>query len=160
MKLTVQFKGFAEFDTMLKELGPRVANRVAARALRAAGRPIVQEARTLVPIKTGALRRAIRYRTRRSRNRTLKLASVGVFGKEGPLAHIIEFGTSAHDIRVTNKKVLADAVAGKFFGKEVAHPGVSERPFLRPAAENKAQEAFGRMADVLGDGIITEAKRR
>lgn len=58
MAATTNFKidGAAEMVRLLKELGPRVADRVGDQALRAGAKPIVTRAKELAPVLTGQLR--------------------------------------------------------------------------------------------------------
>jgi hypothetical protein len=71
-KVTFELKGVAELERAMKEFGPRFANNVSGRALRAMAKPIVQRARELVPqpggsedpFATGETKRAIAKRLR------------------------------------------------------------------------------------------------
>jgi hypothetical protein len=80
-----------------------------------------------------------------------------VFGKDSPLAHIVEFGTAAHRIATKTKRILADAAFGLFFGRVVNHPGSREHPFLRPAADAKSIQALEVIGNVIGEGVEKEA---
>jgi len=44
-------------------------------------------------------------------------------------------GTRPHEIRVVNKRVLANKRTGEFFGKRVMHPGTKANPFMKRALE-------------------------
>lgn len=162
-KVTFELRGGAELDKLLEELPKRVATRLGRNAVNAGARVIAAEARRRAPVETGDLKKAIRVRSKRSRLPiTLRLNSVeataGVGGREGPLAHIIEFGTAPHRIVASPGKVLRFEVGGDVrFAKAVQHPGAAPKPFLRPAAESKAGAALQQIGDNLGKGIEREA---
>lgn len=160
MKLDWKFEGAAEFDAMLKDLGPRVAKRVALKALRAGAAIVRTDARQRAPVLTGELKRSIKTKSRKARVTNERTVSVGVAGKEGPLAHLVEFGSAPHTIEAAPGKVLADRKTGQVFGRKVAHPGTPPKPFLRPAADAKAGEALATIGRVLGEGIEAEALKR
>lgn len=161
VKFSVKLSGFDGLDRALAELAPRVARNVANRSLRAGAKVIQAEAKAQLrdSSETGALARSVKVRTRRSRSAQQRVVSVGVAGTEGPLAHIIEFGSSPHTIEAPPGKVLADKKTGRVFGKKVSHPGTPPRPFLRVAADVKAAEALQTIGRVLGDGIEVEAAK-
>ena len=160
MRLTWKLEGFAEFDTMLKELGPKLARQAAGNALRAGARVIRDEAKLRVPVATGDLKRSIKVRTSTPRDTRQRRVNVGVFGTEGPLAHLVEFGSAPHTIEAKPGKVLADSKTRKVFGRKVSHPGTPPKPFLRPAADTKAGEALQVIGDTLGDAIIKIAQKQ
>lgn len=160
MRLDWKFEGGTEFDTMLKDLGPRVAKRVALKALRAGARIVREDAKQRVPVLTGELKRSIKTKSRKARVTNERTVSVGVAGKEGPLAHLVEFGSAPHTIEAKPGKVLADPKTGKVFGRKVSHPGTPPKPYLRPAADTKAGEALAELGRVLGEGIAAEAVKR
>ncbi len=128
----IEFKitGAKEMERLLKELGPNVASRVGDKALRAGAKPIVAEAKRLVPVKTGALRKAITVAVQRRRKGPgERVVLIGFKRPESRRAHLTEFGT-----------VNAPA-----------------QPFLRPALDSKAGEALNEVGRVLGKGITDEA---
>jgi HK97 gp10 family phage protein len=159
VKVEFTIHGANDLDKMLKELPAAVARRAAGNALRAAARVIRDEAKREVPVKTGELRKAIKVITGQSTQRDTRIVHVGVFGKEAPLAHLIEFGSIAHRIATRTKRVLVEIATGTFFGREVQHPGTPERPFLRPAADAKARESLNVLGEALGTAIEREAVR-
>lgn len=55
-------------------------------------------------------------------------------------ASAVETGTRPHDIRIRNKKVLADKREGLFFGKLVKHPGTKANPFMARALEKSQKD--------------------
>ena len=158
MKINFNIKGAKEFDVMLRDLGPAVAKNAGASSLRAAGKVVLTRAKELVPVKTGALRDSLGVRVSRADANVGSLrAVIGSTNQEYRLMHLIEFGTQAHSIRANKANVLASG--GTVFGKEVTVSGVTARPFLRPAMDEKAGEALRVMGESLGKAIIREAKK-
>ena len=127
-----EIKGVKEIERILKELGPQVASKVGDQSLRAAGKIVADEAKRLVPRRTGALRDSIVVRVERKRkNADERLAQVTFEKPTSRRAHLIEFGTS-------------DTPA---------------QPFLRPAADSRAKDAFAAFGKVMARGLAREAKK-
>ena len=83
----VEVEGLKELESLLKKLPDRVALNALNSGMRAGARVIAKEARSLVPVRTGRLKKAITVRKKRK---------PGYFtaGAEGvPYAHLVEFGT-------------------------------------------------------------------
>lgn len=127
-----QIHGGLELERALLDLGPAVANKAGLKALRAGAKPIVDEAKRLVPRRTGALARSITTRAgkqgRASSERTLL---IGFRQPVSRIAHLLEFGTSK----------------------------MAARPFIRPALDARAGEALKEIGRVLGETIKGEALR-
>ena len=130
---TVKFelKGVAELERAMKEFGPRFTNNVSGRALRAMAKPIVRRARELVPVRTGALKRAITTKLGRVKNGQRKI-DVGFRTPTSRRAHLVEYGT-----------VHAAA-----------------QSFMRPALDEEGHRALSEMQRVLAEGIEKEAGKR
>jgi HK97 gp10 family phage protein len=71
-------------------------------------------------------------------------------------AHLVEYGRGAS--RVKKKKVLADKIAGKVFGKEVAP--ARPKPFLRPAFDANRAKIPVVMAREMNRGLAAFAAGR
>lgn len=122
--------GAAEMERLLKDLGPVVASSVGDKAVLAGAKPIVDEAKRLVPVRTGALQKSIKAQVERRRKADdERVALIGFERPTSAIAHLVEFGT-VHS---------------------AAHP------FMRPAMDAKAGEALEEMGRVLGEGIEREA---
>lgn len=129
--INFEIKGAKEMERLLKELGPRVAQRVGDAALRAGAKPIVDAAKQRVAVRSGALRDSITVVSDRRRNDDARVVLIGFKKPASGHAHLIEFGT-AHS---------------------------AAKPFMRPAMDEKAQEALNEEARVLARGIDREAKK-
>lgn len=137
---TVEVKGLRELrEALLKTVPAETQGKVLQAALAKAAAPVTKAARSLAPVKTGRLRRAIySYRQKFGETLTHATRAVGVRtgGKRGAFYwRFVEFGRAAVAIKSRKKreaKVLGTPAKG-FFGKEVeAYRG---QAFMRPAFE-------------------------
>jgi HK97 gp10 family phage protein len=132
--------GTREMQAVLKQLGPAVAGRVADAALRAGARPIVAEAKRLVPRRTGALGRSITAAIPRGRRRQ---RAAGALGDD---ARLILIGFKPPHSRRAH---LAE------FGWKHA----AAQPFIDPALESRQGAALDAMGAALAAGIEREAHK-
>ena len=52
-----------------------------------------------------------------------------------PYSVYVEMGTRPHDIRIKNKRVLANRRTGQIFGTHVHHPGTRANPYMQRAID-------------------------
>jgi len=90
-----------------------------------------------IPVDTGALRRSVKVSTRSSRG--VVSAKVSAGGKDAWYARFVEFGTAAHVIKAKPGRFLS--IGGAYL-TSVNHPGARAKPFMRPALDNKADDAL------------------
>jgi hypothetical protein len=132
----------------------------------AGAKVIQQQAKANVPVRTGKLKKAIGIGTRVEGS---KLSSyVKLRGSGSYLGLFIEYGVAPHLISVSdadkpvrgtrrgpravsigtiNKMVKRGSlkIGENFVGAVVMHPGHAAKPFLRPALDQKAEEAVNAM---------------
>ncbi len=160
MRTDFKIEGIDELVKVLAELPNAVRNRVTISALLSGGGVLRTELRRLVPKHTGDLAKSIkttRYTTRKEGERAV---AVGVRGKESPLAHLVEFGTSPHPIAAKPGKKLRYVKDGEVrYATKVQHPGARAKPFIRPATDTKGVQAFEKVRDVMYAGIVREAEK-
>ncbi|WP_216740588.1 HK97-gp10 family putative phage morphogenesis protein [Hahella sp. HN01] len=153
MSSGVKISGLRELHQALQQLGKQAANKAARDGLTEAAKTFRKEIRQGAPVKSGHLRKHIRYKLRRDRSGRGYTGRVGVHPK-AYYARFIEFGAAPHAIpnpttgrgrnKRKNKKRLrigSQVVSG------VNHPGIAPRPFLRPAflrAKDAAVKAAGK----------------
>lgn len=131
-RIDFKIDGAKEMERLLLELGPRTASKVGAQALRAGAKPIVQEAKRLVPKDTRQLEKAITTKTERQESGSdTRSVLIGFRKPRSRIAHLLEFGTSK----------------------------MPARPFMRPALDGKAGEALDEMGKVLASSITREAQK-
>jgi hypothetical protein len=123
------------------DFGRSVLGRVAVLAVR--------EAKGLVPVKTGNLRRTIRVGP--ITNTSARILAGGQ-REVGYAAHV-EFGTKAHPIMPRKARVLAwggnrrlsgtlrSGSKPEFFAMKVNHPGTRAKPYLVPGAQTAMRKA-------------------
>ena len=155
MASTVNVTGLAELKQFLDTLAPRIQMNIARSALRAGAKVIADEARLICPdgpasdegVKLygghpGALRDSIRTGSRSKNGVAIGYVKAGGKSKGVDVfyAHMVEFGTAAHGIGLKYGGLKKIAFGGKVFNS-VWHPGMTPKPFLRPAFDAKAQEA-------------------
>jgi HK97 gp10 family phage protein len=142
MPVNVTFKlhGLAEIETALKVLGVQASNRIARSALNRAAGAVMKRARELAPQRgapddpyaTGELKRSVTKRLgRQRRGSDTQTAVVGVERPRSRIVHLLEFGT--------------------------AH--MPAEPFLRPALDERSQEAIQVMTQAMKDGIEREINK-
>ena len=143
--------GAKEIEDLLKRLPERVAKNVTVGGLRAGAAIIARQARRNVraspSIDTQRLVRSITSRTIKRPKRGQAVVAVGVSrrltmevrkGRKKPMrvrpskyAHLVEFGTEHSPAE----------------------------PFLRPALDEKGEEAIAKIGQVMGKGIAREARK-
>lgn len=128
--------GVPELHRALKDFDVSVHKKVIRYAVRQAAKPVLDAARRLVPVRTGALKRSLRIRAlRRQRKRT----SIGVqvvtgrdfFKGDTYYGGMVEFGTRH----------------------------MAPRPFLRPARDQAKDQAIAAFRSALLPGLQREIER-
>lgn len=112
----------------LEQLERLAKKRVTQKVLRRSAAPIRAEAKRLVPVKSGKLKRSIKT-----------YISVKRWGGQGrvesrePYAHLVELGTKPH----LQRRKLKWQKKKRLF----KHPGAKAKPFLRPAFDNNKDKS-------------------
>jgi HK97 gp10 family phage protein len=161
----IKVKGLEELGRALRYYVPKGLRKVLQKALAAGAKPIIQDARSRVPVRTGELRRAIfSYVDRRgSWNENRQVRNIGVHAGSRKTKKTdayywkwIEFGHA--QIYAKNFPSLGTESTG-FFGHSVtAYPA---HPFLRPAFEAQKYVAMREIIRELQIGLavaISSAK--
>lgn len=160
MSVETTVNGLAALERMLSELPEKVQVKIARASMAAGARVVRDEARRIVPVKTGALKASIRVGTGRSKNGMI-FANVRAGGKnrkgDAFYSHFVEFGTLPHAIAPKKKggrKALK--FAGRFAASALV-PATRPKPFMRPALDGKWREAVdtvgGAMAARIGEVV-------
>lgn len=149
-------EGGKELDKMLQTLPTKLEKNIMRAALVAGARVIMKEAKAHAPVGrpsnvnaklyggyAGALRDSVRVTSGFSK-KGAAYASVKAGGrtKKGAdvfYAHIVEYGARSHTIKPRGKRM---EIGDKFVAGAVEHPGVRPRPFMRPALDNRLDEAL------------------
>lgn len=137
-----EIKGGAELQRALKELPVKLERVVLRGALRAGAVEIQREAKALAApsAKTGKLLESIRISggVKRGGYVYSQVKVGGVKKGDAFYAHMVEFGTKPHEIKPKSAPSLF--IAG-LLRSTVKHPGARAKPFMRPAFDNKVEDA-------------------
>lgn len=131
--MTVKVTGLAELQKMLDSLPAKLEANVMRGALRAGMKVVMEDVKNNAPVDSGELKSGLKIGTKSRRG--LVTASIKATGKHGYLAPFIEFGTRPHSI-----KKGAKLSSGKY-QDGVLNPGLSPKPFMRPALDSQANAA-------------------
>lgn len=170
MDQLINVKGLSELNKFLQELPIKVERNILRGALRAAAKPILDEAKALCPVGDpssegkkiyklyrGALRDSLRIGTKSNGGRVTASIKAGGKLKNGAevfYAHMIEFtGAVPHTESGKNRKHLS--FGGQFF-QSVEHPGMSSKPFLRPSLDGQASNAVIAAANYMKERLATK----
>ncbi len=143
----LKIEGLDALYKALQELAPKVESNIMRGAVRAGAKVIEKEAKLQCPVNdpsaenkksyAGALRDSIRVSMHARRGQVLGNIVAG--NSVAYYAHMVEYGTAAHMIKPLNRKSLF--IAG-LMREVINHPGATKRPFMRPAFDNGAPNAF------------------
>ncbi len=142
--VTVKLEGGKELDMALHRLGEKVARKLAMRALRAGGRPILTAAKQNAPVGTsgphpGLLKSTVKMRAgkRSRRNRHHRYVIIGSVGRAAYYAGFVEHGHYA--------------------GKGGKGAFIPPHPWLRPAFDVHKDRALRTIMSTLRDEIEAQA---
>jgi HK97 gp10 family phage protein len=165
----ISVKGLKQLDDYLSAFPKNMQKGAYRQGLTAAAKPIRDEARLLAPKRTGKMAKSIKTGSaRQNQDGTFSVSIrldgdhdfLGVFHEYGVSPHFIAAGDSDMSARLLTKAakrgdVTGDVATGalkigdKFISGGVMHPGHSAHPFMRPALDNKADEAVKAFAEKL-----------
>jgi HK97 gp10 family phage protein len=173
--------GLTELHRALQDLPAKIERNVLRGGLRAGAKIIADQAKSLAPVKSGALRNSIRVSMRSSSRTGMVRARIRAGDKVAYYAHMVEYGTAQHWIRATERPMRNTrrgarmisintlnkmakrgslVIGGVFVGDEVVHPGAQRRPFLRPAFDAKAQASIEEMARYIRERLPKEIAKQ
>lgn len=139
----VEFRmtGLEQINQALSQLPEKLARNVMRGALRAAAKPIKEEAFALAPVSSGRLADSVRV-TSRIKN-GIPTAAVKAGGKGARSASVfwarwVEKGTRAHEIRPKGEKSLFFAGIN---ARIVNHPGARQQRFIQSAVDARIGQA-------------------
>jgi len=146
-------KGLKELNAFLQQLPVKIERNVLRGALRAgAVKELLPEAQANLmgvgAVDTKELLNGLRVGTRAKGGIVTGYVKAG--GPHAYLAHWVEYGVRAHNIAAKLKGWLS---FGNVFVKEVAHPGIKPRPFMRPALDRSGTAAVNEAARYMRDRL-------
>lgn len=143
-------KGGKELQDLLSTLPASLEKNILRGALRSGAKEILAEAKLNVPVKSGDLRDSLRISTK-SKN-GIVYANVKAGNKKAFYSRFVEFGTAAHNISAS-KGFLS---FGGIFAKSVNHPGITAKPFMRPAVDSKSGQAIEAVKEYIRKRLTKE----
>lgn len=132
--ISIRVEGVEDVKQALRALPQRIATNVIRGALRAGAVVIANEAKQLVPVRRGVLRKSIKVSSRVKNG--LITVSVKAGGKGARHAHLVELGTKPHLIPRGSRRGF------KTVSAPIRHPGAKAKPYMRPAFNNKVRAAI------------------
>jgi HK97 gp10 family phage protein len=151
MEDSVHVKGLSELNKFLDQLTPKVEANVMRGALRAGLNVVKPIAQANIHSVSGELAKGLKVGTRRRGSRVI--ANLKATGPHRHIAHLVEFGTRAHNIAARGKGFLSFLGV---FAKSVDHPGARPHPFMRPALDGQAQAATIAAAEYIKNRLATK----
>lgn len=157
--IRIKLEGFDDLKKRLDSFPSALRKKYMRNGMRALVAEMRKGARRRVPSRTGALRRSMGISTRllpdgAVQGKVFTGAAIGagkLKGSDAWYGHLVERGTRPHVIRARSGRGLS--VGGKVF-KEVRHPGIRGRYFIR----RTAQEDFGRANQLFNDYVLSRSK--
>ena len=162
--LTIEVDGYAAAKRILDELPNTMQKRMLLAALRASAKPMLQSARSKVPVRTGKLKkqlRTVRYKDRNASKSEVAIAVKPVFERTKKKGAVNEYyGKFIHEGTAdprTSKKgkllVFDDAQGKKVFVRSVK--GIRATPFLEMAYDESGE----RTITIFGDELASAVER-
>ena len=143
--------GLADLQKFLDQLPAKIEKNIMRGALRAGMNTVKPVAKANVHSVSGLLAAGLKVSTRARGGRVT--ASLKATGPHAYVAKWVEFGTRAHNI---SAKLGGWLSFMNIFRKEIAHPGTSPRPFMRPALDGQAQNAVIAAAEYMKKRLATK----
>lgn len=159
--VTVSLEGLRELDAALGELGKATGKNVLRRAARAALEPIAEEARSLVPVDSGALRDSIVVSSRLANGQAKLRYSAAMFARQGRDAAV---AAMRNELRANGRSTVEMFIgAGQLPHAHLIEFGSAKnapRPYLRPAWDAGQNKLLGDLKEILGGEIEKAAARQ
>lgn len=156
MTIRVKVEGAKDIEAALRELGDQKAMRRALRgALRAAGEPMMELARSLAPHDQGDLKRSIKMATAkrfRGQDQDQFGIVIGIDANEQPPKQVPRKTGKGGTYR--DPGVLGVAQITEF-----GRPGKAAKPFMRPAFDAEGEKTIQRFSKAAGPAIEKESER-
>lgn len=171
---TVKVNGLKELGKLLGELPEKLQRNVMRGALRAGAAPILREAKALVPVDQGDLKKSLRVSSRIKQG-----VPTATVKSEKFYAKMVEYGTAPHIIKPDPTKALTRKtrrgekvvstrtlnrmvargtlrIGDQYVGDAVTHPGSKPKPFMRPALDTQASAALVATGEYIKKRLATK----
>lgn len=161
--LKIEVKGYCEAKALLDQLPNNMQKRMLLVALRSSAKPMLQGAKSKVPVRSGRLKRQlriVRFRDRSAFKSEVSIAVKPVFEKTKKKGAINQYyGKFIHEgtanPRVPRKKgktlVFENASGEKIFVKSVK--GIRPNPYLEQAYTENSERVVASFGDELATAV-------
>ena len=160
--LTIEVEGYAEAKRIMDELPNTMQKRMLLVALHASAKPMLQSARSKVPVRTGKLKkqlRTVRYKDRNASKSEVAIAVKPVFGRTKKKGTVNEYyGKFIHEgtknPRLSRKGkllVFDDAQGKKVFVRSVE--GIRPTPYLEQAYTENSERTVALFGNELAAAV-------
>ena len=161
--LKIKVVGYQEAKAILDELPNNMQKRMLMTALRSSAKPMLQSAKSKVPVRSGRLKRQlriVRFRDRQASKSEVAIAVKPVFEKTKKKGAINQYyGKFIHEgtanPRVPRKKgktlVFENASGEKIFVKSVK--GIRPNPYLEKAYTENSERVVASFGDELATAV-------
>ena len=161
--LKIEVKGYQEAKAILDQLPNNMQKRMLLAALRSSAKPMLQSAKSKVPVRSGRLKRQlriVRFRDRQASKSEVSIAVKPVFEKTKKKGAINQYyGKFIHEgtanPRVPRKKgkmlVFENASGEKIFVRSVK--GIAPTPYLEQAYTENSERVVGSFGDELAAAV-------
>lgn len=161
--LKIEVKGYQEAKALLDQLPNNMQKRMLLAALRSSAKPMLQGAKSKVPVRSGRLKRQlriVRFRDRSASKSEVSIAVKPVFEKTKKKGAINQYyGKFIHEgtanPRVPRKKgktlVFENASGEKIFVKSVM--GIRPTPYLEQAYTENSERVVASFGDELATAV-------
>ena len=161
--LKIEVKGYQEAKALLDQLPNNMQKRMLLAALRSSAKPMLQSAKSKVPVRSGRLKRQlriVRFRDRSASKSEVSIAVKPVFEKTKKKGAINQYyGKFIHEgtanPRVPRKKgktlVFENASGEKIFVKSVK--GICPTPYLEQAYTENSERVVASFGDELATAV-------
>lgn len=162
MTKLAEVQGWRELQSVLKELPRALAQNALNATARAGALSLQSTAQTYLSV---AMNRAAREgdvvikKSRGTKGEDVQATYLVGPNKRKPQLRWLHDGTKAHLIEPRSKKVLFSRRLGRFFGREVSHPGQKSRPWLKQAQFAGAERVIKAMAEKMATALPKQVDR-
>jgi HK97 gp10 family phage protein len=157
----IKFTGFEQFQATMRELqddfGPQDQKKILTKAVRRSMNPVLQKARGLAPVDTGALKASLRIEARKPSRKDKKSIYVSpsdvVIGTVTTAPGNVLKKKSFFNVKTKTKQVgiASDARA---IANEFGTAKMPAKPFMRPAMESSTFQVLNELGEQLKTEIF------
>lgn len=155
MNVSIKVEGLAELERKLLQLPVKVGEKVIKQAGRYAMKPVLEDARAKVPVRSGLLRDSLRITSRTARLGRYPI-EIGISPKRKVTYEDAELGEATGF-----SKIQLRSAGWRWHFIETGAParGIPARPFLRPAMDANKQKVLDRFKARLARAIDQAARK-